>query len=278
MAKRLWGRTARYKMTDYYIGDIHGCYLEFTKILKKLKITKDDQVYLAGDLVNRGPESLETLKLAKQENYKMVLGNHDLYLLACYFKAIPKEYTHTFHRVIADDDCDAIMEWLMQQPLYHFNKKDNFLLVHAGLYPFWTLEQAMELADEAKSFMQQNPQEFFSGMFGQDPCAWQDAKTRLDRHRFIINAFTRMRYVNMNGELDFTSHKPPPHPNKNLQPWYKLLPESDLKVAFGHWSAIGGYKQSQRIIALDGGCVWGEKLLSWNRQEDKWQLVKCIKG
>lgn len=265
-------------MVDYYIGDIHGCYTELLELLTKIDVQSHDNIYFSGDLVNRGPESLETLKLVKNHGFKMVLGNHDLYLLACYFKAIPKDYTHTFHRVIADAECAEIMDWLLHQPFYHYSHKDNFLLVHAGLYPFWQLEQALELADSAAKSMRKDPKEFFTGMFGQDPSTWEAANTKLERHRFIVNAFTRMRYVTLDGELDFTSHKPPPHPNANLKPWYELLPESKLEIAFGHWSALGGFNQTKQVIALDGGCVWGEKLLAWNKTENDWLLVNCIKN
>lgn len=265
-------------MTDYYIGDIHGCHAEFEQLIQKLDLQTNDQVFLAGDLVNRGPDSLETLKLAKASNFKMVLGNHDLYLLASYFKAIPKEYSHTFHRVLADADCDDLMSWLLQQPLYHYQQADNFLLVHAGLYPFWELEQALSLADDACAFMRTNPHEFFKNMFGKEPKAWSLAKTRLERHRFIINAFTRMRYVNVNGLLDFTSHKPPPNPKAELKPWFELLPKSNLTIAFGHWSALGGFEQSPQIIALDGGCVWGEQLLAWAKNTNDWVAIKRIKA
>ena len=237
-----------------------------------------DKLIFCGDLVNRGPESLETIRLIREGNYKMVLGNHDLYLLACYFDAIPKDYTHTFHRVLAAKDCDELIAWLLQQPFYHYNSCDNLLLVHAGLYPHWTLKQALELADEASSFMQSKPEEFFTGMFGQDPTTWSKAETRLEKHRFIINAFTRMRYVSLTGELDFTSHKPPPHPNRNLKPWYDLLPKSSPRIAFGHWSALGGFQLADNIYALDGGCVWGEKLLAWDKAKDDWHIVDCIKS
>lgn len=265
-------------MADYFIGDVHGCYAEMLELVAELELNPDDKLFFAGDLVNRGPESLETLRWVKDNNAKMVLGNHDLYLLACYFKAIPGNYNHTFHRVIASDFCSDLMEWLFSQPLYLDFSDHKLFLSHAGLYPGWSIAEAKALADEVCDFMRSKPIEFFKSMFGNDGISWEDAKGREQRYRFVVNAFTRMRYVTESGSLDFGSHKPPPHPVKELKPWYYYLPSDiDYKFAFGHWSALGGYMPAKNVIALDGGCVWGNELLSWQLQNDEWHSIKCCR-
>ena len=264
-------------MADYFIGDIHGCYAEMLDLVKELNLTEQDQLYFAGDLVNRGPESLETLRWVKDNSGKVVLGNHDLYLLACYYEAIPHSYTHTFHRVVAADECCELMDWLINQPLYRYFPDDKLLLLHAGLYPHWSLSEACALADEVSDFMRKRPKEFFANMFGQEAISWAQASGREARHRFIVNAFTRMRYVDASGVLDFGSHKPPPHPEDRLKPWYEYLSD-DLKIAFWHWSALGGFHPARNVVALDGGCVWGNSLLAWNMQTGEWRTTKCLRS
>lgn len=264
-------------MAIYLVGDIQGCYSELKALLKQVAFNADtDQLYLAGDLVARGPDSLATLRLVKSLNQsaKVVLGNHDLHLLTVYagIKKVKKQ--DKLDKLLAASDIDELMNWLAQQPLLQQIGKDNAYMSHAGISPQWDLQQAIAQADFArKRLSSKNRNKWLSVMYGETPNDWQQAKTEEEKFRYTVNAFTRMRYCYTNKQLEF-KHKLAPQalPSKeqnpvNLLPWYELSSTINNTVwAFGHWAALMGKCSHPNVYALDTGCVWGNHLtmLRWH--------------
>ena len=194
-------------MSTYAIGDLQGCFDPFMRLLEKIQFDeKQDTLWLTGDLVNRGPQSLETLRFIKNLGHHAitVLGNHDLTLLAVAFNAIsydPKRYT--FGDILAASDRDALIDWLRHRPFIHQDSSLGYTLVHAGLPPQWDLVLAKSLAKEVELILQsENPLPFFENLFGNMPNHWDPALTGMDRLRFIVNCFTRLRFCNGAGELE----------------------------------------------------------------------------
>ncbi len=248
-------------MATYAIGDVQGCFDALMRLLKVIDFDPQvDRLIFCGDLVNRGGQSLEVLRwiYAHQHCCETVLGNHDLSLLSKY--ALKKFRTKNieFKTIFNAADVSIIMDWMLKQPLYIQAKK--YLIIHAGLYPKWSVKQFKLLADHCQSAMLENPTLFFKNMYGNTPKAWSADLSIELQHRFVINASTRMRFVNKNGSLNFTQNRR--HTTfKNLQPWFEYPPAKKLRkhIVFGHWSALGLY-QSEHFTCLDTGKVWGGQL------------------
>ena len=252
-------------MSVYAIGDIQGCYDSLMKLLELIKFDENnDKLWFAGDLVNRGDNSLKTLRFIKSlgKQAKVVLGNHDLTLLAiAYSNTHIKK--HTMHDVLNAPDREELLYWLRHQKLCHFNKKRQVMLVHAGVYPLWNTEQALARAKEVEQILQSdNFIDFLNHMFGSLPATWQDSLSGWDRLRFITNAFTRMRYCDKQGELQFKDNGPIGSQDKKHIPWFKLSQRKDKEIItlFGHWSTLFGITKTKNVYALDTGCLWGGKL------------------
>ena len=261
-------------MATYIIGDIHGCFDELQSLLKQAQFDQNkDELWFTGDLINRGPKSLETLRFVKGlgEAAKVVLGNHDFHLLSINEGLFPDDKKDNLTPIFEAPDRHALLEWLRFQPLMLRHPEFKFALVHAGIYPKWTLKQAAKLAKEIEQQLQQNNyKQLLIDMYGGKPCSWSKDLTGIDRMRFIINAFTRMRYCHPDGKLDF-KHKLSPEQttNTNLKPWYemsKLKPHQS--ILFGHWASLMGNVKTANIYGLDTGCVWGNNL-TMIRWEDK---------
>lgn len=262
-------------MAIYLVGDIQGCYSELNALLKQVAFNSDiDQLYLAGDLVARGPDSLATLRLIKSlgKSAKIVLGNHDLHLLAVYagIKKVKKQDKLT--ELLAANDVEDLMHWLAQQPLLQQIGTDNAYMSHAGISPQWNVQQAIEQA----KFVQQrlsskNRSQWLSAMYGEKPNDWQQTNNEIEKFRYSINAFTRMRYCYANKQLEF-NHKLAPSsleksPEIKLWPWYELsLAINKTTWVFGHWAALMGKCSHANVYPLDTGCVWGNHLtmLRWH--------------
>lgn len=264
-------------MAIYLVGDIQGCYSELKALLNQVAFNREiDQLYLAGDLVARGPDSLATLHFVKSlnESAKVVLGNHDLHLLSVYagIKKVKKQ--DKLDELLAADDVDDLMNWLAQQPLLQQIGQDNAYMSHAGISPQWNLEQAIEQANFASYRLSSSHRnQWLLAMYGEKPDDWQQAKTDEDKFRYTINAFTRMRYCHADKRLEFANKLAPQANNLkkqsdiNLLPWYEL--SSTIKKTswvFGHWAALMGDCSVPNIYALDTGCVWGNHLtlLRWH--------------
>ncbi len=254
-------------MSVYAIGDIQGCFQEFMRLLDKLSFDPaEDQLWLVGDLVNRGPASLETLRYVKElgDAAVSILGNHDLNLLAVDVGIKSVNKYPTLQNVLDANDRDELLHWLRTRPLLHHDKEINYTMVHAGLPPQWDLLQAQQRAREVEDMLRSNDySQFLNEMYGDSPNCWQDELQGWERLRFITSALTRMRYCNKHGQIDFSAKGPPGTQPHGYRPWFevKARKNSPLRIIFGHWSTLG-YVQRDNVLALDCGCVWGGKLLA----------------
>lgn len=250
-------------MAIYAIGDIQGCFDELLKLLDKISFNEhSDQLWFAGDLVNRGPKSLETLRFVKSlgDSAVTVLGNHDLHLLvaSCAPKIANKK--DTLLPVLEAPDRDELIHWLRHRPLFHFN--EDFCLLHAGLPPQWDFKKTQKMARQAeKALKAPDYQVFLKQMYGNKPNVWSSSLKGVDKLRFIINCFTRMRYCDINGQLDFIESGPVGSQPKSLMPWFNVpkRKNADMRIIFGHWSSLG-YYEGPNCYAIDTGCLWGGQL------------------
>ena len=261
-------------MTTYAIGDIQGCFDEFQALLDVIGFMPEkDTLWLAGDLVNRGPKSLEVLRfVVKLPNVISVLGNHDLHLMALASGLFPEFEKHTLSDVLDAPDCDSLLGWLRHRPLLHHDSKLGFTLIHAGLPAAWNLFQAQQYAAEAESLLRNDKtyEAALKEMYGNKPDRWDDALASWGRLRFITNCFTRMRYVNLDGTLDFKYTGAIGSQAEGLIPWFDAPHRATRHehVIFGHWASLRGQTNNPYAHALDGGCVWGNELVAM-RLEDR---------
>ncbi|MFT5114694.1 MAG: bis(5'-nucleosyl)-tetraphosphatase (symmetrical) [Parasphingorhabdus sp.] len=250
-------------MAVYAVGDIQGCRESLFKLLEKIQFSPEkDQLFLVGDLINRGPDSLGTLRLIMQlgDSVRCVLGNHDLNTLAVSEGFRPIKPKDTIADVLNAPDSNDLLNWLRSQPLMI---NDNYaVLVHAGIYPGWSIEKAASLAREVEILLcGDNYRQLLSTMYGMLPNYWRDNLSGWGRTRFIINSFTRMRYIDASGHLDFEQNGSPGSQPVGLIPWFQhhLRQDYQKPIVFGHWSTLG-LKKGGAVISLDSGCVWGQSL------------------
>lgn len=258
-------------MAKYYIGDIHGCYRELMQLLELIAFNSStDSLYFSGDLVNKGQYSHETMKfILNTKNVNSVLGNHDLHLLALATGHLPQHKKHNLEGILNSKERIDIIEWIRHRPMLIVNNND--ILVHAGIYPTWTLDNAIEYAKELEQALQApNWQDLMKVMYGDSPDAWDNNLVGWDRLRSIINIFTRMRYIDSKLKLDFTETGSNSS-KESLKPWYEYSCniEADKKVFFGHWASLQGKSNNKKFISIDGGCVWGGKLIAIRVEDQK---------
>ncbi len=261
-------------MATYAVGDIQGCYDELQDLLALIGFGGNDRLWLTGDLVNRGPRSLETLRLIRQLGAQAVtvLGNHDLHLLAVYHHSELRKPQDTLDAVLNAPDGPELLRWLQQQPLLHHDPALDCCLVHAGLPPQWTLEEALRHAREVERVLQsEQAPALFRHMYGNQPACWSPALQGWERLRLIVNYLTRMRFCTPQGCLDL-SHKgtlasaPAGH-----GPWF-AHPErlnADCRILFGHWAALEGQASADNVEALDTGCIWGGTLTALRLEDNQ---------
>jgi bis(5'-nucleosyl)-tetraphosphatase (symmetrical) len=259
-------------MARYAIGDLQGCCDELKALLAKINFSADrDELWFVGDLVNRGPKSLETLRFVRGlgSSATVVLGNHDLHLLALAFgsKRKPKD-GDTLHAVLEASDRDQLLEWLLGRPLAVFDEPRGDFLVHAGLVPEWTPRAAAKLAREVEAVLRDDARTLFDAMYGNKPDQWSDSLRGMDRLRFIINVFTRMRFCRRDGTVDLKVKGVPGAQPEGLYPWFDVpgRKSAEVRVICGHWSTLG-FKRRRDLLALDTGCVWGGALTAVNLDE-----------
>jgi bis(5'-nucleosyl)-tetraphosphatase (symmetrical) len=262
----------------YAIGDIQGCATELRALLAKIRFSADrDQLWFVGDLVNRGPHSLEALRYVRalDENAVVVLGNHDLHLLAIGLGGESTRKGDTLDEVLAAPDRDALLEWLLHRPLAHFDAERGDLLVHAGLVPQWTVAQALGLAREVEQALRRDARAFLRRMYGDQPNRWNDTLAGVARLRFTVNVLTRLRMCTLDGRVDLKIKGPPEEAPTDLRPWFEIPQRASrgARVIFGHWSALG-YVNAHGVVGLDTGCVWGGSLTAFNldRPEERVSL------
>lgn len=264
-------------MAIYLVGDIQGCYSELKALLEQVSFNSTvDKLYVAGDLVARGPDSLSTLRFIKslKDSARVVLGNHDLHLLAVYAGIKKEKKQDLLSTLLNADDVDELMDWLAQQPLLQQIGNDNAYMSHAGISPQWSLNQAIEQAKFAHQRLRSNKRNsWLTSMYGEQPNNWKLAKSEIEKFRYTINAFTRMRYCYKNKNLEFENKSPPSTILNNkksdprLFPWYELSSTiNETSWVFGHWAALMGECSHDNIYPLDTGCVWGNHLtlLRWH--------------
>ena len=258
-------------MSTYIIGDLQGCLSPLEVLLGTIRWNPEqDRLWFVGDLVNRGPQSLETLRFVRDLGPRAitVLGNHDLHLLGVAAGAVKIHKGDTLDSILAAPDRESLLEWLRQQPLMHV--EGPWAMVHAGLLPQWTVPQALALAGEVAAALQgPDHPAFFRAMYGNQPDRWDPALQGMDRLRLITNGLTRLRLCTPEGVMEFQHKgeldKAPP----GFIPWFDVpgRASADHTVVFGHWSALG-LRLEQNLVALDTGCLWG-RCLSALRLEDR---------
>jgi bis(5'-nucleosyl)-tetraphosphatase (symmetrical) len=250
-------------MSIYAIGDIQGCHDELLRLLDTINFNESsDQLWFAGDLVNRGPKSLETLRFVKAlgDAAVTVLGNHDLHLLAAASSPEQAGKHDTLAPVLNAPDRDELLDWLRHRPLFHYN--DDFCLVHAGLPPQWDFNKTRKMALFAERALRgPDYQRLLTHMYGNKPDIWSPTLTGMAKLRFIINCFTRMRYCDAYGRLDFINSGPLGSQPEKLMPWFQVpkRKNANLRIIFGHWSTLG-YYEGFNCYAIDTGCLWGGQL------------------
>jgi bis(5'-nucleosyl)-tetraphosphatase (symmetrical) len=264
-------------MARYAIGDVQGCYKSLICLLDQISFDQNhDELWFAGDLVNRGPDSLDCLRLIKSfgesvgRPAKVVLGNHDLHLLATYYLKRQAKKKDTFEEIFAAHDCHELMTWLRHQPLMVWDKENNIAMSHAGFPHLWTTQQAFRYSQEVSNELYRGDYEtFFDLMYGNEPSLWADHLSGMMRLRAITNYFTRMRFVTTNGELEFSVKETLDNAPDDYVPWFSLPRPDDTTLIFGHWAALSGHTGLEgpikdRFQALDTGCVWGGSLTAMN--------------
>lgn len=270
-------------MADYAIGDLQGCFEPLMRLLALIHFDeKQDRLWLVGDLVNRGPQSLEVLRFLKSLPRKPVitLGNHDLHLLSCIFgQALQHMKEDSLEPILNAPDCEDLGHWLRQQSILHHDPALNIVMSHAGIAPIWDLATAKRLAQELEGVLQgPHYSHFLKHMYGNKPSHWTESLQGLERFRLISNYFTRMRFCDANGDLDFRHKEMTPVSTQTSYPWFSLPHRQaiDAEIVFGHWAALEGYCPHPQIHAIDTGYVWGGALTALRLQDKQRFSVQQI--
>ena len=274
-------------MPTYAIGDVQGCYAELRSLLRACGFdARRDRLWFTGDLVNRGPNSLDVLRFVTDlgDRAHIVLGNHDLHLVASACSARRLRAKDTFHDVLDAADGEVLIDWLRHRPLAHTDSERKFVMVHAGIAPAWTIDEALGHAD-ALSWALRAPDHprLLARMYGNKPAKWRDSLAGFDRLRFITNAFTRMRYCHADGALDFSVTRPPDDQDPSLTPWFILRRGGvdRIRIVFGHWATLQLHSPLPRdlhVRHVDTGCVWGGSLTALRLEDDREFSVSCNGG
>lgn len=264
-------------MTDYAIGDIQGCYERLLDVLAKVDFSPSrDRLWVAGDLINRGPSSLETLRYIESlgSSAVVVLGNHDLHLLAVALGGHAFKNKDTLSDILEAPDHQHLLNWLRQQNLCIYDAGRNFMMVHAGLPHIWTVDEAVRYGREVEEVIR-GPEAkiYFAEMYGNRPERWDPQLTGMDRWRIITNYFTRMRFIAEDGTLELAAKESAESAPDGFAPWFRFPRPDDVRVVFGHWAALEGQTESNRFIGLDTGCVWGGVLTVMNL--DTGEKIHC---
>ncbi len=263
-------------MSTYLIGDVHGCYDELLALLNQVHfVPGQDTLWLTGDLVARGPGSLDVLRYVKSlgDSVRLVLGNHDLHLLAVFAGISRNKPKDRLNLLLEAPDADDLINWLRRQPLLQVDEEKKLVMAHAGITPQWDLETAQQCARDVEAILSSDSYPFFlDGMYGDYPNSWSTELSGMARLRFISNAFTRMRYSFPNGELDMYCKDVPEYAPAPLKPWFTIPgPVSQAySIVFGHWASLEGKGTPEGIYALDTGCCWGGTLTCLRWEDQAW--------
>ncbi|HUQ76550.1 MAG TPA: symmetrical bis(5'-nucleosyl)-tetraphosphatase [Burkholderiales bacterium] len=260
-------------MATYAIGDVQGCFDELQTLLAKVGFAKGDRLWFVGDLVNRGPKSLEVLRFVRDlgERAAVVLGNHDLHLVTQHEGFERPRKDDTVDDVLEASDRRELVDWLRTRPMMHAD--GAYAMVHAGLLPQWTVAKGLQLAREVEAALAApNYRDFLANLYGSKPDAWRDGLSGWDRLRVIVNAMTRMRFCTPEGKMDFRAKGATPP--AGYKAWFDLRPKEAATLVGGHWSALG-LRLTPRVALLDSGCVWGGKLTAMRLEDRKLYEVGC---
>jgi bis(5'-nucleosyl)-tetraphosphatase (symmetrical) len=260
-------------MPTYAIGDVQGCFDELRRLLSEVRFQRHDRLWFVGDLVNRGPKSLDVLRFVRDldNDAIVVLGNHDLHLVTQHEGFERPRKDDTFVDVLDAPDAKALVDWLRLRPMMH--AEGGYAMVHAGLLPQWSIEQALSLAKEVETTLATpDYKEFLKNMYGSQPDQWSDSLSGWDRLRVIVNAMTRLRFCTPEGKMDFHAKGKAPPPGYSA--WFDFRENDSKAVVCGHWSALG-LQLGKKIAALDSGCVWGGKLTAMRLEDRALFQVPC---
>jgi bis(5'-nucleosyl)-tetraphosphatase (symmetrical) len=275
-------------MSTYVVGDLQGCVQPLKCLLQKVEFNpQEDVLWSVGDIVNRGPQSLKALRFfyKMRDSLVLVLGNHDLHLLAVAAGVRAPSRSDTLDEILQAPDKEELLNWLVCQPLLHHEY--NYTLVHAGIPPQWSRQDALRYAGEVEAVLR-SPDcvAFLKAMYGNEPAQWSNNLTGMSRLRVITNYLTRMRYCTAEGILDLESKGTTPQsgvPNlarQTVAPWFSHRGRKMAKerILFGHWAAIEGHTDCANAIALDTGCVWGGSLSLYELESGHWTRCSCRNG
>lgn len=271
-------------MAVYAIGDLQGCLDPLKRLLDKVRFDPAaDHLWFTGDLVNRGPASLATLRFVRYlgPQATTVLGNHDMHLLAIAWaeNRSPRK-KDALTEILEAPDCAELLEWLRRQPLFHYDAELDFAMVHAGLPPQWDLDDAHAAAAELETVLRSDRfVDFLRQMYGDKPDRWDPGLGGVERLRFIINAFTRLRYLRPDGSMEFDNKGPVSRAGTELVPWFDFpgRRSAGLQIVFGHWSTLGDLAQDG-VHGIDTGCVWGGRLTALQLDAKIRHCVECGPG
>ncbi|MCV4286143.1 symmetrical bis(5'-nucleosyl)-tetraphosphatase [Pseudomonas capsici] len=269
-------------MAVYAVGDLQGCLEPLKCLLGDVRFDPaKDQLWLVGDLVNRGPQSLETLRFlySIRESVVCVLGNHDLHLLAASRNMERLKKADTLREIIEAPDGNDLLDWVRRQKLMHYDEQRNVAMTHAGIPPQWSLKKALKYASEVEQALQDDNlyEPFLDGMYGNEPAKWDNDLQGVTRLRVITNYFTRMRFCTREGKLDLKSKEGIETALPGYEPWFKHPNRKtrDLKIIFGHWAALEGKCDEPGVYALDSGCVWGGAMTLMNVDTLERHICDC---
>ncbi|MCK9468350.1 MAG: symmetrical bis(5'-nucleosyl)-tetraphosphatase [Porticoccaceae bacterium] len=266
-------------MTVYVVGDIQGCLSCLERLLDSCGFQAGrDQLWAVGDLVNRGPQSLETLRFCKSlgDNFRTVLGNHDLHLLAVARGHRSPSHKDTLADILNAPDRDSLLEWLRHQPLAFSDH--GFTVVHAGIPPQWSIRKALKKAAEVEAILHsEQPGKLLGTMYGNQPERWDGSLEGPARWRIITNYLTRMRFCDGNGRLELQSKAGPSNAPKGFAPWFSHTHRKTAtdNIIFGHWAALNGQLRQPHLFPLDTGCVWGGRLRLMRLDDARFHHVHC---
>ncbi len=267
-------------MTVYAIGDIQGCYKPLMKLLKKVKFTAgSDELWCVGDLINRGPKSLDTLRFLSDidDSVEVVLGNHDLHYLAIYYECAPARSKDTLQSLLDAPDGYELSEWLRSKPLAHHDSLETsfgiqkYLMVHAGIAPQWSLQKTLDCAAEVELVLHSKKfRKFLKKMYGDQPDCWSNDLQGWKRLRVITNYLTRLRFCAADGKMNLNIKQGLAYAPAGYQPWFeyeRITPKTN--ILFGHWAALEGFTGKEHVHALDTGYVWGRELTMMRLEDHK---------
>ncbi len=269
-------------MSTYAIGDLQGCCTVLQNLLSAIQYDpKKDRLWFCGDLVNRGPESLETLRFVRTlPNTEIVLGNHDITLALLALGWIDDQHLkdHTLHDILKAPDCAELIDWLLTLPFMVTDHHLKYVMVHAGIPPCWTQDQAQAWSDKIQALLQgPKRDQLLAQSYGNYPDIYSDELNEIDQFRFAVNAFTRVRYLTPEGGLELERKGPITDANRHLAWFAHPNRQNDPYVTlFGHWSALRAESGYPDKIALDAGCVWGEQLKAVRLEDQKVFTVPCV--